>query len=212
MPKVAESHLEARREQILDAAATCFTRSGFHQTSMDDICEEAGLSPGAVYRYFGGKDEIIRAAVSNVPDTELVAWLEDEIAKFEDLRDLVATVSGVSSRRYSEDPTFEETMRLRLAGWAEALRDETVKDEVVRRWKHHIGVNEQVIERAQRMGQVNRDLDPRAVAVLWQALNDGLTLLWVVDPGLDVGRVSAVEEALFGGSFWVGPPHERRST
>jgi AcrR family transcriptional regulator len=178
---------------------------------MDDICDEAGLSPGAVYRYFASKDEIIRAAVSNVPDADVLGWLEDEITNFEDFRDLMSMVSGVRSKRYTEDSTFEETMRLRMAGWAEALRDEAVKAEVVRRWEHHIAVNERVIERAQNLGQVNHNLDPREVALLWQALTDGLSLLWVVDPGLNVARISAVEEALFGGSFWVGSQQKRRS-
>ena len=54
MPKVTEAHLEARRQQILDAASACFSRQGFHQTTMQGICREVDLSPGAVYRYFAG--------------------------------------------------------------------------------------------------------------------------------------------------------------
>ena len=59
MPKVTQAHLEARRQQILDAAFGCFARQGFHQTTMQDICREAELSPGAVYRYFDSKEAII---------------------------------------------------------------------------------------------------------------------------------------------------------
>jgi AcrR family transcriptional regulator len=54
-------YLEQRRRQILEAAAARFGDQGFHQTSMQDICEAAELSPGAVYRYFKGKEEIIDA-------------------------------------------------------------------------------------------------------------------------------------------------------
>lgn len=61
MPKVSEEHLAARRRQILDAALACFSRTGFHQTSMQAIFAESGLSPGAVYRYFKGKEEIVQA-------------------------------------------------------------------------------------------------------------------------------------------------------
>ncbi len=48
-----------RRSEILAAAQTCFARSGFHQTSMQEICAEAGMSPGNLYRYFRSKEEII---------------------------------------------------------------------------------------------------------------------------------------------------------
>lgn len=52
---------EKRRRQILDAALGCFSRKGFHQTSMQEICAEAGLSAGALYRYFPSKSELIVA-------------------------------------------------------------------------------------------------------------------------------------------------------
>jgi TetR/AcrR family transcriptional regulator, transcriptional repressor of aconitase len=64
VPKVSEDHLEARRRQILDAALICFSRDGFHRTPMQAIFEESGLSPGAVYRYFKSKDDIVAAIAS----------------------------------------------------------------------------------------------------------------------------------------------------
>ena len=47
MPEVTEAHLEARRQQIINAAFACFSRNGFHQTTIQDICQEALLSLGA---------------------------------------------------------------------------------------------------------------------------------------------------------------------
>ncbi|MFC4127615.1 TetR/AcrR family transcriptional regulator [Nocardia rhizosphaerae] len=63
MPRVSEEHLERRRQQILEAAQRCFTRKGFHETSMQDVFAESGLSAGAVYRYFPGKNDIIFALI-----------------------------------------------------------------------------------------------------------------------------------------------------
>jgi AcrR family transcriptional regulator len=62
MPKVSTGYMQARREQILDAASNCFARKGFHLTSMKDICKEAELSPGAVYLHFSSKEDIIEAS------------------------------------------------------------------------------------------------------------------------------------------------------
>ncbi|WP_328908834.1 TetR/AcrR family transcriptional regulator [Streptomyces sp. NBC_00234] len=61
MARVSQEHLDARRRQILDGAARCFARDGFHGTSMQDVFKEVGLSAGAVYRYFSGKDDLIAA-------------------------------------------------------------------------------------------------------------------------------------------------------
>jgi TetR/AcrR family transcriptional regulator, transcriptional repressor of aconitase len=61
MPKVGQAHLDARRQQIVDAARARFASHGFARTSMADIVTESGLSNGAIYRYFTSKDEIVIA-------------------------------------------------------------------------------------------------------------------------------------------------------
>ena len=61
---------DARRRAILDAAVTCFERRGLHGTSTDDIAAEAGLSNGALYRYFDGKAAIIEAIAAERHDQE----------------------------------------------------------------------------------------------------------------------------------------------
>ncbi|MEV4033373.1 TetR/AcrR family transcriptional regulator [Streptomyces umbrinus] len=66
MARVSQAHLDARRRQILDGAARCFARNGFHAASMQDVLKEVDLSAGAVYRYFSGKDELIAAIVTEV--------------------------------------------------------------------------------------------------------------------------------------------------
>ena len=53
------------RAQILQAALTCFADKGFHQTSMDDIVAESGLSKGALYWHFKSKQELF---------VSLIAW------------------------------------------------------------------------------------------------------------------------------------------
>ena len=62
MPKVSEAHRAARREQIIDAAIRCVGREGFHRTTMSHVIAESGLSAGAVYGYFTGKEDLIKAS------------------------------------------------------------------------------------------------------------------------------------------------------
>lgn len=50
---------EARRLEILRAAARVFRRSGVAAAGMREIAEEADLSPGNLYYYFAGKDELL---------------------------------------------------------------------------------------------------------------------------------------------------------
>ncbi len=50
---------EARRLDILRAAARVFRRSGVAAAGMREIADEANLSPGNLYYYFVGKDELL---------------------------------------------------------------------------------------------------------------------------------------------------------
>ncbi len=50
---------EARRREILQAAALVFRERGYNEAGMRDIADAAGLSPGNLYYYFKGKQEIL---------------------------------------------------------------------------------------------------------------------------------------------------------
>ncbi len=61
MPKVTEEHLESRREQILKGAGRVFARYGYHGATVARLEEETGLSRGAIFHYFGDKEELFLA-------------------------------------------------------------------------------------------------------------------------------------------------------
>ena len=67
MARVTEAHVEARRNQILDAAWSCFAKRGFHQTTMQDIATDAGISAGAIYRYYASKEAVLAAITERTP-------------------------------------------------------------------------------------------------------------------------------------------------
>ncbi len=49
------------RESILMAALRLFSRNGYEGTSMRDIAGEVGISQGAIYKHFAGKDALLEA-------------------------------------------------------------------------------------------------------------------------------------------------------
>ena len=62
MPLLSETTRAHRRQHILASALRCFSRDGFHASSMEEVIAEAGMSSASVYRYFRSKEEIIRAS------------------------------------------------------------------------------------------------------------------------------------------------------
>ena len=65
MPKLKPEEVEHRRQEIIEAARRCFLRNGFHQTTTDEICHEAAITPGGLYHYFDSKEAIISAVIED---------------------------------------------------------------------------------------------------------------------------------------------------
>lgn len=59
MPKVTDEHRAAQRERIQQAAIAVARRKGVQAATMGDIISESGLSAGAIYGYYAGKEELI---------------------------------------------------------------------------------------------------------------------------------------------------------
>jgi AcrR family transcriptional regulator len=62
-----------RRRRVLDAALGVFSRYGFRKTSMDEVARVADISRQGLYFYFGGKEDLFRAALSKMMEDGLAA-------------------------------------------------------------------------------------------------------------------------------------------
>jgi AcrR family transcriptional regulator len=54
---------EVREKQILDAAVEVFSEHGYHNASMDEVSEVAGVSKPMIYAYLGSKEDLFAACI-----------------------------------------------------------------------------------------------------------------------------------------------------
>jgi AcrR family transcriptional regulator len=199
MPKVDDAHLEARREQIIHAARTCFARKGFHRTTLQDICQEADLSAGAVYRYFASKEEIILA--SCVRHREHVQSLFDASQGTSEsvsvVRQMVDLFAGDLQR-----PGAEEAARAAVNTWGEAAVNPEVRSEQRAALDNAIAFLTGFTRSAQIAGELNPDIAPEAFGRLMTALYDGIVLQQAIDPDTDVGAYAHAVRAVLEGRLW----------
>jgi len=187
MPKMSTAHLEARRAEILDAAETCFIRRGLHQTTMHDICEESQLSPGAVYRYFDSKDDLIDAVAERRTQQEM-QFIDEAKAQTSEAAEAL-TVLGDRFWGQFLRPDFEHWARLDIEIWPETLRNP----------RHQARVREQrsmlrqalteVCRLAIEQGTMRLEANPLAMANLLMALYRGLQLHKAIDPSVDTDEI-----------------------
>jgi AcrR family transcriptional regulator len=66
LPKVSQAHRDARREEILAATLRAVASKGYSRVAIADVIAESGLSAGAIYAHFDGKQDLFLAVVEEV--------------------------------------------------------------------------------------------------------------------------------------------------
>jgi TetR/AcrR family transcriptional regulator, repressor for uid operon len=167
-----------RRDEILAAAARCFVRAGFHGASMQDICTEAGMSPGNLYRYFPSKEALV-AGIAERDRAEVAKQFADaDLA-----HGLFAVLEGMAQRHFAE--TDPEELLLCTEVMAEARRNPEIArisssfDADVRKWLGDL------FRAAVARGDVPGDVDIEGAVTAVMIIADGISWRRAVDPGFD---------------------------
>jgi AcrR family transcriptional regulator len=205
MPKVLPQYLELRRQQILEAAATCFSRRGFHPTTMQDICKEAGLSPGAVYRYFPSKESIIQAMCERGGSRN--AGAIQEALKLEGTQEVLGSLIETFFIGLETLHSHAECA-LNVELIAEAPRNEHIRAWLTRNLNEARGMFVDLMRSGQAKGEIDPTLDVGSISQIMVAMYHGFITQKLVDPDMDVQKYAAVLRSLFGGEFWRGAPVE----
>ncbi|TCP50839.1 TetR family transcriptional regulator [Tamaricihabitans halophyticus] len=134
MPRVSQDHLDARRQQILDGARSCFARHGYEGATVRRLEDAIGLSRGAIFHHFRDKESLFLALAED--DAQRMAAVVAEQGLVQVMRDLLTGPSGQRtagevppaawlgtrlevSRRLRTDPDFQ-------ARWAERSQQLTI--------------------------------------------------------------------------------------
>jgi AcrR family transcriptional regulator len=56
---------QAKRQMIIDAAASLFAEKGYNATTLWDIAAKAGTQPGSLYYHFDSRDDIVREVLKS---------------------------------------------------------------------------------------------------------------------------------------------------
>lgn len=180
-----DPELQRRRAaEIAAAAVRCFLGRGFHQTSMQDIADAAGVSMGLLYRYFPSKDAIIETA-AEIDRAETLA----QIAALATAKDVVKALESLARSQIeaAREPGY---MALVTEIAAEAARNKAIRSLVTR---DEAAIRDALIAAlaAQRKAGRIKPVNLPAFAALFLALIDGLAYRAELDPALDVDAALA---------------------
>jgi AcrR family transcriptional regulator len=198
MPRRSSTYLDRRRDQILDAALVCCSREGLHETTIEAIAREAGVSHGAIYRYFTSKSEIIRAIAERdgLVRTQRFSKSGDDAIP-DALADALRGAANLQGGQLAES-----RRRLHAQLLAEGLRNPEINKLIGAIWADVDTSLTGVVRRGQAAGEVDDDLDPAGIAQLMIAIHTGLVMRMANEPDFDVEpSIAALRALLSAHSF-----------
>ena len=181
---------EAQLARILDASRTCFVRSGFRGASMHDICREADMSPGALYRYFPSKEAIIEAIADNDRQGDLASLaLINGGANLVDgfVSGVMAHFTHVHARGFA--PLFTEIR-------AESMRNETVKNCCERNKGEFASFFKGFLDHAKSTGQIDPIVENSAIVSMIMAMGEGIIMGSLLDENIRSEKIETMLRAM----------------
>jgi AcrR family transcriptional regulator len=186
MRRATSAEADMKREEILRTAASLFADKGFHSTGMRDICSAVDLSPGALYRYFASKEDII-SAIINRDREQTRKWFSEVPPNMGLIEAITLVLRSAIQSMESQDylPVWIESQ-------AEASRSEQVRQVV---FSHTLEAESKLVcllEAAQKKRGIAKDVDPKAAAQWILATFDGLMVRRSIEPGFDFARLARI--------------------
>lgn len=163
---------EIRREEILEAALKCFSKRGYHDTRMDDIIKESGLSKGAIYWYFKGKRDIFIFLIEQHLEEDKIIW-ERLLKEYELGPDFLIKAGLLYLKKHFEDeklsPFFTEFI-------AESYRDKKIRKKLNEVYKRWIEMVKEAFDMVIKEGKMKK-FDTESLSISLIALIEGLVEL-----------------------------------
>jgi AcrR family transcriptional regulator len=174
VPRISAAHEQEVRDRIVSAAVRVFSEKGYHSSTIADVVRESGLSVGAIYTYFPGKEALFRQSCDLIAARGL-----DELAE----RLVPATTTAerltIAISFYVEtiDQFAGAPGQISLVqAWAEADREPGVREMLSARRERLVGAGHYLISQGVASGELPDWLDIDAVTRGFLGLLDGLML------------------------------------
>ena len=181
MPRVSAAHEQQVRDRIVRAAIGVFSDKGYHRSTIQDVVRASGLSVGAIYTHFAGKDELFLASCALSMDRGF-GELGDRLARSGTTAERLAIAIGFFIDSVDTgDPWEPGEATYLVQAWAEAGQAATVRETLVRRREKIGAVGQMLLREGIARGELPAWLDVEAVALGYSALLDGLVLQRIED-------------------------------
>lgn len=187
MTPLADGYLEARRQELLEAAARVFVTKGYAAATVNDIAAEAGVATGSIYRYFPSKADLIAEVAGHCVQDDVERWktATGGATPGETLLQL-----GDLTRADFKGAGHRDEATLRLESYLAGSRDPALRDRITASLDESTQSLAGFFQRAQASGEFDPTWDAQDLARFLHVVGSGIGAMSVIyGDELDTDRV-----------------------
>jgi AcrR family transcriptional regulator len=174
VPRISAAHEQQVRQRIINAAAEVFAEKGYQRATIADVVQRSGLSVGAIYTHFKGKDALF------IQSCELLSGqgldeLAIRLASLTTTADKLAAAAAYYVETIDEFEDKPGQVGL-VRAWAEAPDEPEVREMLARRREQLVGAALMLLHEGVARGELPSWLDVDGYARGFLGLLDGLLL------------------------------------
>ena len=185
MPGATENDRRTQEERkalserkMLSAARELFAQKGYMRTTLSEVGKAAGYTGGLVSHRFGSKEGLLKAVIEHIA----TRFFSDQLEPLISVESAEESITNYIDIYLSEIGKRENAMRALYVIMGEALGAvPEVRDEIAllnRAFRRRlVGI----IERGMKSGELRKDVQPYAAAILITALLRGVTMQILAD-------------------------------
>lgn len=165
MTKTFEKLTPEKQKAILDAAAKIFALNGYYQANVAEICQEAGISNGALYKYFKNKEELFISVFSSHIDrlqeqfNNLIKLMETQNNSFfEMIEDILKRLPAYIEAEKHYIRIYQDLGSASMAAFTTILTKQN-EENSYKFWK-------KVLEKGKQLGEIRKDIDTNVAAYM----------------------------------------------
>ena len=186
----------AKRSDIIRHAAEVFSRTGYHESKMQDIATQAEIGKGTIYEYFRTKEELFLA----VYDSWMTSYEDLVKLRVADAPDAMSKVDAIRNSAVDFYESRATQAPLLLEFWAHALRTANPKFleriQATRTFLNDLGTHltQQLIDAGWFTS-----VDAEAFSLLESGMSDGIFLAWVLGGrSFPLGKAYTFRQSVIG--------------
>ena len=203
MPNMNKKTDQDTRQAIVDASMSLFARRGYHGTSVAQIAEATGLTKGALYWYFKGKEDLFLTVLERIKENwhntimSRVEASDGVIEKLSELFDATSEMVASNNNPYS--------MHLFLASAGAQPEMQEFEDAIKAAYAGYVKILADTLRKGQEDGEIRRDVAAESAALGIIGCLEGIVLQARLYPPATAAAALAEMKHYFIDSLHIAP-------